>query len=122
MPTAVYHRWTDLPIDKPMPLMERQRVMAEKAMVSRLVLKRGFSVPVHAHENEQISLVVSGRLRFHIEDSPGATFRILEVGAGEVLVLPSMVGHGAEALEDTVVFDIFSPPSQTTGVDQKPRG
>ena len=108
----------NLPTDTPMPLSERQRVMAEKMMVSRLVLHRGFSVPVHAHENEQITIVVRGKLRFQIQDEPGETFRITEVGAGEVIVLPSLVQHGAEAIEECIVFDIFAPPSQGTGVDQ----
>jgi quercetin dioxygenase-like cupin family protein len=119
MNTATLHRWTDLPTDAPMPHMERQRVIGEKMMISRLVLKRGFSVPIHAHENEQISCILSGKLRFHIQDGIGGATRILEVGAGEVLVLPPMVPHGAEVIDDCVALDLFSPPSQTTGVDMK---
>ena len=84
-------------------------------------MKRGCSVPIHAHENEQISCIVSGKLRFHIQDGSDGAARILEVGAGEVLVLPSLVPHGAEAIEDTVALDLFSPPSQTTGIDVKPQ-
>ena len=34
------------------------------------------------------------------------------VRAGEVLVIPSHVVHMAEALEDTLDLDIFSPPRQ----------
>ena len=36
----------------------------------------------------------------------------LTVRAGEVLVIPSNVPHKAEALEDTLDVDIFSPPRQ----------
>jgi len=36
----------------------------------------------------------------------------LDVRAGEVLVIPSMVRHRAEALEDTLDVDIFNPPRQ----------
>ena len=36
----------------------------------------------------------------------------LDVYAGEVLVIPSMVRHRAEALEDTLDVDIFNPPRQ----------
>src|SRR5262245_20980100 len=116
MNTATFHRWNELPTDSPMPLLERQRVIGEKMMISRVLLKRGCFVPVHYHENEQISCIVSGTLRFHIQDGIGAT-RTQDVGAGEVLILPSMVPHGAEAIEDCVVLDLFSPPSQTTGID-----
>ena len=41
----------------------------------------------------------------------------LVVVGGEVLHLPANVPHSAEALEDSVLFDLFSPPSATTGVD-----
>ena len=102
-----------------MPLLERKRVVGEKMMISRLVLKQGCSVPIHSHENEQISYIVSGKLQFHIQDGPNGATRTVEVGAGEVLILPSMVPHGADAIADCVALDLFSPPSQTTGIDMK---
>jgi quercetin dioxygenase-like cupin family protein len=34
------------------------------------------------------------------------------VRAGEVLCIPSNVWHQAEALEDTLDVDVFSPPRQ----------
>ena len=37
----------------------------------------------------------------------------------KVLHLPGHSPHGAEALETAVVLDIFSPPSETTGIDDK---
>ena len=121
MNAATLHRWSDLPIDSPMALLERQRVIGERMMISRIVLKRGCSVPIHAHENEQISCIISGKLRFHIQDGSNGATRTLDVGAGEVLVLPSLVPHGADAIEDCVALDLFCPPSQTTGIDVKPQ-
>lgn len=110
------HRFADLPTDSPMPLLERQRVIGSQAMISRIVLRKGCLVPVHQHENEQFSAILSGTLRFTF--GPGGTPPI-DVNAGEVLHLPANCPHGAEALEDTVVLDIFSPPSATTGIDRK---
>lgn len=120
MTPATIHRWSALSPDVPMPLLSRKRVIADKMMISRIELQRGCSVPVHAHENEQITCVLSGRLRFHLQE--GSATRMQDVGPGEVLVLPAMVPHGADALEDTVVLDLFSPPSQTTGIDVKTLG
>jgi quercetin dioxygenase-like cupin family protein len=37
---------------------------------------------------------------------------MIDVHAGEVLHIPSHVPHRAEALEDTVDVDIFSPPRE----------
>ncbi len=69
-------------------------------------------VAVHEHESEQMAVVVSGRVRWTIGED-----RIeVEMGGGEVLQLPSWVWHGVTALEDTIFFDILSPPGPR-GID-----
>jgi quercetin dioxygenase-like cupin family protein len=113
MSGATLHRWDDLPTESPMSQLARQRVIGEKVMVSRITLHRGCQVPMHSHANEQMSCVLTGRLKFSV----GEDARTVIVGPGEVLLLPAHVPHAAEALEETVVLDIFSPPSQTTGID-----
>ena len=118
MNDAVCYRWQDLPQDHPMDRLARRRIFGEKMMVAELVLQAGFYVPTHAHENEQIAIVVSGAIRFGIGAEDSDARRSVVVRGGEVLHLPSNVPHSAEALEDTVVFDLFSPPSQQTGVDR----
>lgn len=112
-------RWMELDKDTPMALLERRRVIGTQAMISHVTLKKGCYVPTHAHANEQFCCILSGRLRFGLgqEDSPGR--RELVVGPGEIMHLPSQVPHSAEAIEETVVLDIFAPPSATTGIDRK---
>lgn len=121
-PTAQLFRWEGLPTDSPMPLLQRRRVMGEKMMVSEVRLQKGCMVPTHSHENEQISCVLSGRLKFGLGAEGSPDRRELIVSGGETLLLPSHVPHSAEALEDTVVLDLFCPPSATTGIDRKPQG
>ncbi len=116
---AKLHRWSDLPTDTPMALLSRQRIVGDKAMISRVTLKRGCFVPTHSHENEQFACTISGKLKFMIGAEGSQDRREVIAAAGEVLHLPSNVPHSAEALEDTVVLDIFSPPSATTGIDRK---
>lgn len=113
--------WNDLPVDRPMGLLERRRMIGEQAMISHITLFKGCDVPMHSHDNEQFSAVISGKLRFTLgaPDAQGRTS--VDVGPGECIHLPSGVPHGAFALEETVVLDIFSPPSQGTGID-RPRG
>jgi quercetin dioxygenase-like cupin family protein len=111
-------RWQDLPVDRPMDLVERRRVVGQKAMLSHVTLKRGCVVPVHAHENEQFVVMLSGRLRFLVGAEGDPARRDVSVGTGEVLHLPSNVPHWCQALEDCVVLDVFSPPSQKTGIDR----
>jgi quercetin dioxygenase-like cupin family protein len=53
--------------------------------------------------------VLSGALEFIVEGRP------VVVRPGEILHLPANEQHGARALEDTVVLDVFSPPRQDWG-------
>lgn len=94
-----------IPVEKLNPLMDRQLVYGERTMLARLILRKGAIVPRHSHENEQISYVVEGALRFWLGDEQEVTVR-----AGEVLVIPSNMPHRAEALEDTLDLDVFAPP------------
>jgi len=116
--TAAHHRWPNLPVDRPMPLLERRRIIGDKAMISHVLLKKGCVVPTHAHENEQFACILSGRLRFGIGAEGAPDRHDVVVSADEVLHLPSNVPHSAEALEDTLVLDIFSPPCERTGIDR----
>lgn len=111
------HDWNELPTDRPMPLIERQRIIGEQAMISRVLLARGFTVATHSHTNEQFAVVLSGRIRFTLGPPDDPAQRIETLTAGQTLQIPAGAPHGAEALEDTLILDIFSPPSEKTGVD-----
>ena len=115
---AVHARWDDLPRDAPMPQLTRARLLGEHAMLSEIRLDAGCTVPRHEHENEQFACVQSGAMRFVIGGDGPKEGSTLTVRAGEVLYLPANVPHSAEALEDSVVLDVFSPPSERTGVDR----
>ncbi|HUY83100.1 MAG TPA: cupin domain-containing protein [Steroidobacteraceae bacterium] len=68
---------------------------------------RWADVPQHSHENEQLTYIVEGALRFWL-GADGT--QQLDVRAGEVLVIPSGLAHRALALEDTLDVDVFCPP------------
>ncbi len=120
MPDAKIYRWDDLDADRPMELLERRRIQCERMTVARILLEKGCRVPMHQHENEQVSMIVSGRLRFTIGAHGAAEAREVVVLAGEVLHLPSNVPHAAFADEETVVLDLFSPPATSSGIDRRP--
>lgn len=102
-----------------MEKIARQRIIGEKMMISKVFLDRGCIVPTHRHENEQFACIMSGALRFGLGAEGSAERREIIVKAGEVLHLPSNLPHSAEAIEDTVVLDLFSPPSAATGIDRR---
>jgi quercetin dioxygenase-like cupin family protein len=64
-------------------------------------------VPRHSHENEQLTYILQGALKFWIGKDDAQE---LIVRADKVLVIPSNVPHRAEALEDTLDVDVFDPP------------
>ena len=119
---ARFYRWSDILQDHPMEQIDRRRIFGEKVLLAEIVVREGCHVPTHHHENEQFVCVLSGALRLGIgaEDDPER--REVVVREGEVLHLPSDVPHSAVAIEDTRVLDVFSPPSQETGVDRVHRG
>ena len=89
--------------------IERRIISAERMMLTHVYLKRGAVVPLHSHHNEQFTYVLEGVLRFWIG---GEESEPIDIGPGEVLHIPSHVPHKAEALEDTLDVDVFSPPRQ----------
>jgi quercetin dioxygenase-like cupin family protein len=97
-------RLQDMPVEHLNPLIDRQFVAGERSMLARIILRKGSIVPMHSHDNEQITYVLEGVLKFNIQNKE------IIVRGGEILVIPSNVPHSAEALEDTVDLDIFCPP------------
>jgi quercetin dioxygenase-like cupin family protein len=98
-----------MPIETVSPMLGRRLVTGDKMMLAHVYLKKGCIVPKHQHHNEQLTYILEGCLRFWIGEDEGQT---LDVVAGDVLHIPPMVWHKAEALEDTLDVDIFSPPRE----------
>lgn len=97
-------RLADMSTEHLNPLLDRQFVAGQKSMLARLRLRKGCIVPLHSHENEQITYILEGALKFSLQGKD------IVVRAGEILVIPSNVPHSAEAIEDTVDLDVFCPP------------
>ena len=107
--TATFYRWEDMPREKVTDLLDRRLITGDRMMLAHVYLKKGCVVPQHAHENEQLTYILEGALRFWLGEDGSEE---VVVRAGEVLHLPSNVPHRAEALEDTLDVDIFSPPRE----------
>lgn len=107
--TATWYRWTELPLETLSPMLDRRLINGDRMMLAHVYLKKGCVVPRHQHVNEQFTYILEGVLRFRLGDD-GA--EVVDVRAGEVLHIPSNLPHEAEALEDTLDVDVFSPPRQ----------
>ncbi len=105
--------WADIPMERLTPSIGRKLIHSDRQMLAQVFLAKGAVVPAHDHHNEQFTYILSGTLRFWLgahADAPGDEY--VDVGAGEVLVIPPHVRHRAEALEDTLDVDIFNPPRE----------
>jgi len=96
-------RWADIKEEKLNDKISRKLAVGQNEMIGRLWLAKGAVVPPHKHLSEQITMVISGAVKFNIGGKK------ISVRAGEVLVIPPNVVHSAVALEDTDDIDSFSP-------------
>lgn len=96
-----------MPKERVNDMLDRRLITGDRMMLAHVYLKKGCIVPKHSHENEQLTYILEGALKFKLgEDQTDE----LVVSAGEVLYLPPNLPHMAEALEDTLDVDVFSPP------------
>jgi quercetin dioxygenase-like cupin family protein len=100
------YEWDQVKKEQMNPLFTRQVIHGKTMTVARLHIRKGCSVPEHSHHNEQISMIEEGSLRFVLAGEEKI------VKAGEVLQIPPHVPHSAEALEDSIAVDLFSPPRE----------
>ena len=106
---ATLHRWDDMPREALKEGIERRLVSTDRMMIAHVYLDEGAVVPRHQHENEQLTYILEGTLRFWLGDDES---QVVDVHAGEILHIPSFMPHRAEALEQTLDCDIFCPPRQ----------
>jgi quercetin dioxygenase-like cupin family protein len=107
--SVTYYRWSDMPKEQVTDMLDRRLITGDRMMLAHVYLKKGAIVPQHSHENEQLTYILEGGLRFWIGKDGS---QVIDVMAGDVLHIPSHVLHKAEALDDTLDVDIFSPPRQ----------
>jgi len=104
-----FYRWDSMKKERVSDMLERRLITGDRMILAHVYLKKGCIVPKHSHENEQLTYILEGALKFKIGDDGAEE---IVVSAGEVLLIPSNVPHMAEALEETLDVDVFSPPRQ----------
>jgi quercetin dioxygenase-like cupin family protein len=101
-----HYRWDDIPPESLTSSIVRRYVTGDRVTVARFDLAAGGVVPRHAHDNEQVSCVLSGALRFRFDGQE------LVARAGEIVRIPGGIDHEVDVVETAVVIDIFSPVRQ----------
>jgi quercetin dioxygenase-like cupin family protein len=97
------YQWTDIQEEQLNPLAGRRALHGEKITVARFRFDKGNQVAMHHHANDQITIVQSGAVRMVVAGEE------MQLKAGDMMHVPPDVPHGNEALEDTVIIEVFSP-------------
>ncbi len=98
--------WNAIPVEQVTPKMQRQLVYGEKVMIAKMKFKDGFLVQQHSHDNEQITQVISGTIRFWFGKNKEQMF---DLNAGEIVVIPANVPHEALMVGDVEEIDTWAP-------------
>jgi quercetin dioxygenase-like cupin family protein len=101
--------WQSVPVETVNPSMSRQIISGEKLMIARIKFKDGFTVPLHHHVHEQVTQVISGKMRFWFGDNKEQT---MDLAPGDVIVIPSNLPHEALMIGDVEEVDTWAPPRQ----------
>jgi quercetin dioxygenase-like cupin family protein len=75
-----------------------------ESMITKMLYKKGDSVPFHKHPNEQSGYVISGKYRIIFENNNKV------IGPGDSYSIPRDVEHRIEIIDPGEVLDFFSPP------------
>jgi len=100
-------RPTDVPEKKALSVTFKTLATGTNIMCTVMHYKKGNIVPFHKHPSEQAGYVVEGRLRLKIENEDLGIIQ-----AEDSYLIRGNMLHSLEALEKSVVVDMFSPPRE----------
>ncbi|MDH4074136.1 MAG: cupin domain-containing protein [Gammaproteobacteria bacterium] len=101
--------WDKVELETVNPRLKRRIVTGKLMTVARIYIADGFTVPLHSHLNEQVTQVISGRMRFVFGENREGE---LELGPGDVVVIPANLPHEATAIGDVEEMDMWAPRRQ----------
>lgn len=101
--------WEEIPTEEVTPKMHRKILSGAKMMIAKMSFKDGFMVPLHHHENEQITHCLKGTMRFWFGENKE---EVMDLHAGEMVVIPANLPHAALMIGDVEEIDHWAPPRQ----------
>ncbi len=81
----------------------KTRAYGEKTLMSEFRLEKGAQLPRHSHPHEQIGYLVSGRMLLTIGEES------ITITPGDSWCIAGNSEHEAQALEDSLAIEVFSP-------------
>lgn len=84
-------------------IRRRTLVFGSNTLMIEVKLEKGKSLAPHKHPQEQAGYLISGHLIFNIDGEK------VEIHPGDSYCIPADLEHGVEAIEDSLVVEVFSP-------------
>ena len=82
-------------------------IIVDKLVMTILEWKKGYSPPLHTHEDEQITYVLSGGLEVDLDDEGIKRYEYLT--AGQAIAIKAYVPHRLIGIEDGVAVEFWTP-------------
>lgn len=102
-PTTTVHKEAELSVLNVNDLIQANPVQAQTVTLSKTRLMEGARSPHHNHPEEELVVVITGRLRVMTPEGD------VIAEPGDVIVVESYAEHQFEALEDTYMVEAFGP-------------
>src|SRR5664280_1023453 len=97
------YTWDDIAEEQLNPLAGRKALHGTAITVAHFRFDKGNKVASHHHVNDQVTIVEKGAVRMVVGDEE------FVLKAGQMVHVAPNIPHGNEALEDTVIMELFSP-------------
>ncbi len=96
---------TELPGIDLTPGLRSHPLVGKKLLASFVRYQPNSVAPLHAHEEEQVFIVLEGELEITLGDE------VRRVKAGDAALIPAWVPHSVRSLDQPAYqLDVFSPP------------
>ncbi len=102
-PKATVFKVSEINENRVNDLIRSKAVQGQTVLMSQTWLEEGAKSPHHNHPEEELIVVISGRLRAMTSEG----YVIME--PGDMYVIESYAEHQVEALEDTLMIEAFGP-------------
>jgi quercetin dioxygenase-like cupin family protein len=78
-------------------------VYGERTLMTEIRLEKGAVIPAHKHPHEQTGYMLSGKMEFLVDGKHHLA------GPGDSWNIAAGLEHGATAIEESLVVEVFSP-------------
>ena len=107
LPPAKVFKFQDLPVTEFREGVYLRYVEANTIIMTRITMKKGAFSPLHRHANEQIVMLIEGRVRTRSGECGSEVY--VEMNPGDFFRVPAGALHQVEALDDSVFAEAFGP-------------